>query len=72
MTTFRDPRLTNPLLLLLAGRRVQHRQTHPPPGRKVTLAVVYADQPGEPPMPGYEVTYLLPDGGKEWRVDDGT
>lgn len=29
--TYRDPRLTDPVLLALAARRLQHRQAHPPP-----------------------------------------
>jgi hypothetical protein len=30
MTTYRDPRLADPLLLALAGQRLLHRQAQPP------------------------------------------
>jgi hypothetical protein len=30
MTNYRDPRLADPVLLALAGRRCLHRQVHPP------------------------------------------
>jgi hypothetical protein len=68
-----DPRLTDMTLLGLAALRIKQRQqSTPPPGRRVTLQVVYADAPGEPPMPGYTVTYFLADGTTEWRRDDAT
>jgi hypothetical protein len=67
-----DPRLADRTLLGLAALRLQQRQAQSPPGRKVTLEVVYADEPGEPPMPGYQVVYYLRDDGSAWRADDAT
>ena len=63
-----DPRLADPLLLVLAARRAKERQVTVP-RQRVVLKVVYADEPGEPPMVGPEYVYYLPETGPAWRAD---
>jgi hypothetical protein len=56
-----DPRLADLQFLTIAALRARQRRADPPPGRTVTLQVVYYDARGlEPDELGERYTYELP------------